>query len=105
MERVFPTEDFLEADKLVATLKAFIYENYRVPIVCLELPGHKRYVIDGHHRLLVHRLFNQHVIRSFILIPEKSIWDLGTISMPIARMYLPYLNAEDASILQDDIRC
>lgn len=100
-EIVSPTEDFLEADKLVMVLKAFLYENYRVPIICIESPSRRIYVVDGHHRLLVHRLFNEHSIRSYLLIPEgeveyykpvKNVMDLGILKMPISREDASFLN-------------
>ncbi|MEM2940741.1 MAG: hypothetical protein QW304_04205 [Thermoproteota archaeon] len=102
VEMIFPTEDFLEADKLVAVLKAFLYENYRVPIICIESPSRRIYVVDGHHRLLVHRVFNEHSIRSYLLTPEgeveyykpvKNIMDLGILKMPISREDASFLNA------------
>lgn len=102
VEMVFPTEDLLEADKLVATLKAFLYENYRVPTVCLVSPSRRIYVVDGHHRLLVHKLFNEHSIRSYLLVPEgeveyyrplKNIMDLGILKMPLSREDASFLNA------------
>ncbi|MBO3800672.1 MAG: hypothetical protein FGF52_06460 [Candidatus Brockarchaeota archaeon] len=101
VEMVIPTEDFLEADKLVATFKAFLYENYRVPATCLELPNKRIYVIDGHHRLLVHKLFKENTMNSYILLPAgeieyykplKSIMDLGIMKMPLSRENLPFLN-------------
>jgi len=102
VEMIFPTEDFLEAGKLVMVLKAFLYENYKVPIVCIESPSRRIYVVDGHHRLLVYRLFNEHNIRSYLLIPEgeveyykpvKNVMDLGILKTPILREDVPFLNA------------
>jgi IMP dehydrogenase len=102
VEMVLPTEDCLEADKLVATVKAFLYENYRVPTICLELPNKRVYVIDGHHRLLVHKLFKENVMNSYILSPEgeieyykpvRSIMDLSIINMPLSRTNIPFLTA------------
>ncbi|MBO3768858.1 MAG: hypothetical protein QXS51_04945 [Thermoproteota archaeon] len=101
VEMAIPTEDFLEADKLVATFKAFLYENYRVPAICLELPNKRIYVIDGHHRLLVHKLFKESTMSSYVLLPAgeieyykplKSIMDLSIIKMPVSRENLPFLN-------------
>ncbi|MDW8034800.1 MAG: hypothetical protein RMI79_07735 [Nitrososphaerota archaeon] len=101
VEMTIPTEDFLEADKLVATIKAFLYEKYRVPAICLQLPNKKIYMIDGHHRLLVHRLFKENTMNSYILLPEgeieyykplKNIMDLSIIKMPLSRSNLPFLN-------------
>ncbi|MBO3839803.1 MAG: hypothetical protein QXN75_05925 [Thermoproteota archaeon] len=102
VEMVIPTEDFLEADKLVATFKAFLYENYRVPAICLELPNKRIYVIDGHHRLLVHKLFKENTMNSYILLPAgeieyykplRNIMDLSIMKMPLSRENLSFLNA------------
>lgn len=102
VEMVIPTEDFLEADKLVATFKAFLYENYRVPAICLELPNKRIYVIDGHHRLLIHKLFKEDTMNSYILLPAgeieyykplRNIMDLSIMKMPLSRENLPFLNA------------
>lgn len=64
------TQDYLESDKLAIVLKAVLLEGYNVPIIVVSGKNGERYVIDGHHRVLVHAWLRQKVLGYTLLIPK-----------------------------------
>jgi len=49
LEQLYPTEDFLENDKLALILMKVVKEGYDVPVITVDCGG-EYFVLDGHHR-------------------------------------------------------
>jgi IMP dehydrogenase len=97
LERLYPTEDFLENDKLALVFRRIVEENYDVPITVVN-SGEDYFVLDGHHRAfirkkLLHRTMKAHVLR----FPE------GTSYREISRHPLEALRIKDISSIEDPI--
>lgn len=95
--RVYPTEDFLENDKLALVFKKTVEENYDVPITVVG-SGKDYFVLDGHHRAfilkkLMHKTMNAYVLR----FPE------GASYRDISRRPLEDLRIKDISPVEDPI--
>lgn len=70
VERLIPTEPFLEEEKLHLVMDSVMNEGYSVPIVTMEHKG-KFYIIDGHHRAYTLYLLGKKMIESIVLrFPE-----------------------------------
>jgi hypothetical protein len=66
IDKLYPTEDFLENDKVALVLKKIIAEGYDVPIVSVEKEG-DYFVLDGHHRAYLYKKLMHQTIQSFVL--------------------------------------
>ncbi len=64
--RIFPTEDFLENDKLALVFMKIVREKYDVPIVAVR-KGEEYFVLDGHHRTFIHKKLQDETIQSHVL--------------------------------------
>lgn len=64
--RLFPTEDFLENDKLALVLMKVVTEGYSVPIIAVRR-GENFFVLDGHHRSYVSRKLLRKSIKANVL--------------------------------------
>jgi IMP dehydrogenase len=66
LNNLYPTEDFLEKDKLALVLKKVILENYSVPIITVK---HKReyFILDGHHRSYLSKKLQKAEIPSYVI--------------------------------------
>jgi len=97
LERLYPTEDFLENDKLALVFKKTVEENYDVPITVVN-SDEDYFVLDGHHRAfirkkLMYRTMKAHVLR----FPE------GTGYREILKHPLEDLRIKDVSSVEDPI--
>jgi len=97
LERIYPTEDFLENDKLALVFKKTVEENYDVPITVVN-SGRDYFVLDGHHRAfilkkLMHRTMKANVLR----FPEHTSY------REISRRPLEDLRIKDISPIEDPI--
>jgi len=66
IERLSPTEPFLENDKLAVVFRKVIVEDYSVPIVVLK-DGEVFFIIDGHHRAFIDKKLGKSRIQSYVL--------------------------------------
>lgn len=66
IDKLYPTEDFLENDKIALVLKKIITEGYDVPIVSVE-KEEDYFVLDGHHRAYLYKKLMRQTIQSFVL--------------------------------------
>lgn len=66
LERLYPTEEFLENDKLALVFKKIIREDYDVPIVVAER-GQDYFVLDGHHRSFIHKKLLSKFIKAYVV--------------------------------------
>jgi hypothetical protein len=97
LERVYPTEDFLENDKLALVFKKTVEENYDVPITVVN-SGRDYLVLDGHHRAFICRKLMHKKIRAHVLrFPE------GKTYREILRHPLEDLRIKDISTIEEPI--
>lgn len=80
------TQNYIESDKLALVLKATLFEGYYAPIIVVVGKGDLRYVVDGHHRTLVHAWLKRRVSGYTLLVPRyeprvvRSILDVDTVN-------------------------
>jgi hypothetical protein len=106
VSRLFPTEDFLENDKLALVFMKTVSENYDVPIIAVEKPP-DYFVLDGHHRSFIYVKLRKKTIKARILkfpqgsnyreVPKTSFEDLpvkevSTIEDSILKAWARILN-------------
>jgi len=97
LERVFPTEDFLENDKLALVFKKVVEEDYSVPIIVVEKGG-DYFVLDGHHRAFIRKKLMFKTIKAEILtFPE------GKTYRDILKHPLESLRIKEISPVEDPI--
>lgn len=97
LERLFPTEEFLENDKLALVFKKTVEENYDVPITVVN-SGEDFFVLDGHHRAFIRKKLLYQTIKAHVLrFPE------GTSYREILRRPLEELRIKDVSPIEDPI--
>jgi uncharacterized protein (DUF1015 family) len=92
LDKLYPTEDFLENDKLALVFKKIMEENYDVPIIAVER-GNDYYVLDGHHRAYISSKIQRKNIKSLVLtFPERATYrnvlKSSLASMPIKEVEL-----------------
>jgi hypothetical protein len=85
LKQLYPTEDFLENDKLALILMKVVKEGYDVPVITVDC-GEEHFVLDGHHRSYVHKKLMDDSIKAYVLkfpegtnyraVPKHSIEDL-----------------------------
>ena len=66
VDRLFPTEDFLENDKLALVFMKVVTEDYDVPIIVVRR-NEDFFVLDGHHRSYIARKLLRKSIRAHVL--------------------------------------
>jgi len=84
---LFPTEAFLEEDKLALLFMKIVKEGYDVPIITVRYRGDV-YILDGHHRAYILRKLMRDKIRGYVL------------SFPSGQHYrdIPKFDLEDIAI-------
>ena len=106
MDRLFPTEDFLENDKLALVFMKTVNEGYDVPIIAVE-KGADYFVLDGHHRSFIYVKLRKKTIKARVIkFPQKSTYrevsktsfedlpikEVSTIEDPILKAWARILN-------------
>ena len=106
LDQLFPTEDFLESDKLALVFMKIVTEGYDVPIIVVERRN-DYFILDGHHRVFIHRKFKEETVKAAVLrfprganyryVKKLSIEDLpakeiGSIDDPILKAWARILN-------------
>jgi hypothetical protein len=72
IDRIFPTEDFLENDKLALVFMKIVNEDYDVPIIAVQ-KGEDHFVLDGHHRSFIYAKLKKKTIKAIVLVfPRNS---------------------------------
>ena len=97
LERIFPTEDFLENDKLALVFMKTVLENYDVPIIVVKR-DEDYFILDGHHRSFIYKKLMIKSIKAYVLkFPEgKSYRDVFKHSIEDLRI-------KDISAIEDPI--
>jgi hypothetical protein len=97
LERVYPTEDFLENDKLALVFKKTVEENYDVPITVVN-SGIDYFVLDGHHRAFIRKkLMIKTVKANVVRFPEDKPY------RDVMKHPLEDLRIKDVSPIEDPI--
>ncbi len=104
--RLFPTEDFLENDKLALVFMKTVNEDYDVPIIAVE-KATDYFVLDGHHRSFIYIKLRKKTIKARVLkftqgssyreVPKNSFEDLpvkevSTIEDSVLKAWARILN-------------
>jgi hypothetical protein len=97
LELLYPTEDFLENDKLALVFKKTVEENYDVPITVVS-SGKDYFVLDGHHRAFIRKKLMYRSIKAYVLsFPENKSY------REILRHPIEDLRMKDVSSIEDPI--
>jgi hypothetical protein len=85
LDRLYPTEDFLENDKIALVFMKIVKEGYDVPIIAVEHKG-EYFVLDGHHRCFISKKLKKNTVKAKVLkfpdgasyrdVPKSSLEDL-----------------------------
>jgi hypothetical protein len=97
LEHIYPTEDFLENDKLALVFMKIVKENYDVPIIVVKR-GEDYFILDGHHRSFIYKKLMIKSIGAYVLkFPE------GTSYRDIFKHPIEDLRIKDVSIVEDPV--
>jgi hypothetical protein len=97
LENLYPTEDFLENDKLALVFMKTIEENYDVPIVVVE-HGNDYFILDGHHRAYISSKIQRKTMKSNALrFPKKTSY------RHISKSSLENMPIKEVEVLNDPI--
>ena len=97
LARLYPTEDFLENDKLALVFKEVVTRGYDVPIIAVERED-DCFVLDGHHRAFVSKKLCRDFIKANVLkFPQ------GTSYRDILKMNIEDLPMKEVSKISDPI--
>jgi len=97
VEELYPTEDFLENDKLALVFVKTVRENYDVPIIVVQR-GEAFFILDGHHRSFIHKKLMMGTIKAYVLKFTE-----GTNYRNIPKTPLERIRIKDVSIIEDPI--
>jgi hypothetical protein len=97
VERLYPTEDFLENDKLALVFVKTVKENYSVPIIVVK-HNDDFFILDGHHRSFIYKKLMIRTIKAYVLQFPK-----GTSYRDVPKIPLEGLRIKDISAIEDPI--
>jgi len=101
IDRLHPTENFLEKDKLAVVFMKVLTEDYDVPIIAVERVE-DFFVLDGHHRSFISKKLMNKTVKAYVLkfpknksyraIAKRSleglpIKDVGVIDNPLMKTW------------------
>ena len=97
LENLYPTEDFLENDKLALVFMKIIEENYDVPIIAVEHEN-DYFILDGHHRAYISSKIQRKSMKSMVLrFPKKASY------RHISKSSLESMPIKEVEVLRDPI--
>jgi hypothetical protein len=97
VKRLYPTEDFLENDKLALVFAKTVREDYSVPIIVVKR-GEDFFILDGHHRSFIYKKLMFKTIKAYVLqFPKDSSY------RNVPRMPLEGLRIKDVGTIEDPI--
>jgi hypothetical protein len=95
--RLFPTEDFLENDKLALVFIKILNEGYEVPIIAVEKAA-DYFVLDGHHRSFIYAKLRKRTIKARVLkFPQ------GSNYREVSKTSFEDLPVKEVSTIEDSI--
>jgi hypothetical protein len=97
VERLFPTEDFLENDKVALVFMKIVKENYDVPIIVVQSGG-DYFILDGHHRSFIRRKLMDESIKAYVLKFSQ-----GASYREVLKFPLDDLRIRDVSAIENPI--
>jgi hypothetical protein len=97
LDRLYPTEDFLENDKIGLVLKKTVTENYDVPIITVR-DCEDYFVLDGHHRAYIQKKLMHAKIKAYVLEFPK-----GTRYRTVEKRPLDSMPIKDVTVLDNMI--
>jgi len=101
INRLHPTESFLEKDKLAVVFMKVMTEDYHVPIIAVKRME-DLFVLDGHHRSFISKKLMKKTVKAYVLkfpknksyrnVPKRSLEDLpikdvGVIDDPLMKTW------------------
>ena len=87
LDKLYPTEDFLENDKLALVFMKIIEEDYDVPIIAVER-GSDYFVLDGHHRAYISSKIQRKNIKSLVLTFPEGATYRNVLKSSLASMHI-----------------
>lgn len=97
LEQLYPTEDFLENDKLALVFMKVVKEGYDVPIIAVK-HGMDYFVLDGHHRSFIYKKLMNKTIKAYVLeFPQ------GTSYRDITKRPFEDLRIKEVASIEDPI--
>ena len=97
LEKLYPTEDFLENDKIALVFMKIVKENYDVPIIVVQ-KGEDYFILDGHHRSFIHKKLMHETIKAYVLkFPP------GASYREVPKFPLDDLRVKEVSVIEDQI--
>jgi len=97
LDRLYPTEDFLENDKLALVFMKIVTEGYDVPIITVKR-GEDYFVLDGHHRSFIFKKLMEKAVKAYVLkFPENMSY------RAVAKRPLEELPIKDVGVIDNII--
>jgi len=95
LDNLYPTEDFLENDKIALVLMKIVEEDYDAPIITVK-HGDDFFVLDGHHRSFIRKKLMRKTVQAYVLqFPE------GTAYRAVVKRSLDSLPIKDVTVIDD----
>jgi len=99
LNRLYPTEDFLENDKLTLVFMKIIAEDYNVPIITVKR-GPDYFVLDGHHRTFIRKKLRDRTIKAYVLKFPGNAGYRAVPKRPLEELPIKEVSVVDDSILK-----
>jgi len=97
IDRLHPTESFLEKDKLAVVFMKVLTEDYHVPIIAVKRMG-DFFVLDGHHRSFISKKLMKKTVKAYVLkFPENKSY------RAVAKRSLEDLPIKDVGVIDDPL--
>jgi IMP dehydrogenase len=95
LDQLYPTEDFLENDKIALVFMKIVKEGYDVPIIAV-MRQEDYFVLDGHHRCFISRKLKKKSIKAIVLkFPD------GATYRDVSKSSLENLPIKEVAIIDD----
>jgi len=99
IDRLYPTEDFLENDKLALVFMKVVAERYNVPIITVKR-GEDYFVLDGHHRSFIFKKLLKKTARAYVLKFPDNTGYRNVPKRPLEELPIKDVSAIDDLILK-----
>jgi ParB-like chromosome segregation protein Spo0J len=99
LDRLYPTEEFLENDKLALVFMKIVTEGYDVPIIAVKR-DEDYFVLDGHHRSFIFKKFSEKTIKAYVLKFPKNTSYRTIEKRPLEELPIRAISTIDDIILK-----
>jgi len=97
IDRLHPTESFLEKDKLAVVFMKVVTEDYDVPIIAVKRVE-DFFVLDGHHRSFISKKLMKKTVKAYVLkFPENKSY------RAVAKPSLEDIPIKDVGVIDDPL--